>query len=333
VSALSRLPVSVVIPTFNMAHHLDQLLNSLKAVGLFDHVREVLVVDDGSYDETSVVLQRWSSVKALRLEKNRGRFWARFLGAQKVDAENILFLDTRLVLAENFLLGLENALASGGGAVGWVDIDTTKNIFCLYWQRSHEFIFKNHYSHRDSGAELTLENYDNFLKGTGVFLCKTKDFLEVCQEIQDLDIKSDDTLLMKKLLKKTRMFINPNMRIWWEPRDSLKDFLARIVDRGPGFVEYHILTHRGLFFYISMLMLVILFGWIGLLSVAPAYALIVGFLSLITLALSARLFAQSWLEWRRLAILHTLVTLSFVVGLIYGCFYHLKRYLARGSVG
>jgi GT2 family glycosyltransferase len=83
---------SVVIPTYNRAGLLEQALASVFAQELTDY--EVIVVDDGSTDETQAVLARYGErVRALRQE-NQGQGAARNLGIQHATGEYVAFLDS-----------------------------------------------------------------------------------------------------------------------------------------------------------------------------------------------------------------------------------------------
>ena len=312
-----RLPLTIVIPTYNMAAHLGPLIDSFRSSGLLA-AAETLFVDDGSTDDTRRVLGAAMDVRTLALPRNVGRFEARFAGAREVDTEWILFLDTRLTLAAGFLPALAAAVERGHSTVGWVDLDPAHDLYSLYWLRSHEAIFRQHYARQNQVTELTVRNYDSYLKGTTIFLCRTRDFLAVCETLAPLDIRSDDTRLMKLILERDRMFIDPALRVWWKPRTELKPFLARLVDRGPGFVEYHVFQRQGAFFLAVAAGLVALIGWIAHLFADPPAALGVAAFALAAMALSAGFLAHGWREWMRLAPLHVATILAFGVGVLYG---------------
>ena len=82
--------VSIVIPAFNHAHFLGEALAS--AVGQTHPGIEVVVVDDGSTDNTAEVVRRYPEVRYIRQE-NRGLAEARNTGIQRSNGEFILFLD------------------------------------------------------------------------------------------------------------------------------------------------------------------------------------------------------------------------------------------------
>lgn len=59
-------PITAVIPAFNEAEHIGQVVK-----GALNHVKEVLVVDDGSKDSTAHVAMA-AGAKVIRFPKNRG---------------------------------------------------------------------------------------------------------------------------------------------------------------------------------------------------------------------------------------------------------------------
>ena len=63
---------------------------------------------------------------------------------------------------------------------------------------------------------------------------------EVCEAMERMNVRSDDTLVLRELLELGPMYIDPALKVNWEPRSNLKNFLLRFFERGPGFVEYHV---------------------------------------------------------------------------------------------
>ena len=329
---LLHMGVTILVPTYNMSAYLIPLAESIFKVGLLPQITEILFVDDGSVDATPQILESLikdprfeGKVRVLRLEPNRGRFFARFEGAKMAKGQWILFLDSRLQVREGFGLNLSRVLKRGSATVGWVETDVTKNIYCLYWQRSHERMFRRHYA-ITKPLELNILNYDRYLKGTGVFICKSEHFLEVCRTLENLNILSDDTLLMRELLELGPIFIDPALKVDWEPRANLKDFLLRFFERGPSFVEYHVFKSPGVYAAVVMIGLFFLALWFGFALRHPAVALILAFVMLPFLALSALPFGRTWVESFKLMPLHLGVILFFGAGVLRG----LALYTFRG---
>ncbi|ESX58097.1 hypothetical protein X759_36560 [Mesorhizobium sp. LSHC420B00] len=88
--ATDELTVGVIITTFNHAHFLDDAIGSVLAqTRLAD---EVIVVDDGSTDDPSQVVQRYPSVRLIR-QDNKGPSAARNFGWKNCRTTHVVFLD------------------------------------------------------------------------------------------------------------------------------------------------------------------------------------------------------------------------------------------------
>lgn len=104
---LNTLAISIIIPTYNCANHLASVLTSLCQQSLSKNLFEVIVVDDGSSDNTANVVAGFSNQLAVRY------FWqedlgfraamARNLGARHARGELLLFLDSSVLLARQSL--------------------------------------------------------------------------------------------------------------------------------------------------------------------------------------------------------------------------------------
>src|SRR5215211_3139785 len=76
--------VTVVIPCYNQAHFLAEAIESVLSQS-YEHF-EIIVVDDGSTDETSEVASRYEGVRLIRQE-NRGLPGARNTGIRHSGGE------------------------------------------------------------------------------------------------------------------------------------------------------------------------------------------------------------------------------------------------------
>ena len=84
--------VSVIVPAYNEAHRLGETLQSLNGL---KEINEIVVVDDGSRDDTASVGEKWADT-VIRWEKNCGKGYALDLGWRKAKGEFIVFLDADL---------------------------------------------------------------------------------------------------------------------------------------------------------------------------------------------------------------------------------------------
>ncbi len=86
------LSVSVLIPAYNEEHNLTLTLETLTNM---KDVKEILLVDDGSQDSTSLIACQWG-VGLLRLPRNKGKGYALMSGLAYVSGDIIMFLDADL---------------------------------------------------------------------------------------------------------------------------------------------------------------------------------------------------------------------------------------------
>ena len=86
--------ISIIIPAYNSSEYLKRCLDSIVCQPFEDY--EVIVVDDGSTDDTGKVLdeyaKRYSRIKAVHKE-NGGVSTARNAGLDKAQGDYIIFVD------------------------------------------------------------------------------------------------------------------------------------------------------------------------------------------------------------------------------------------------
>lgn len=124
---------SVIVPTFNRCDLLQQVLSALVQQDYAEDY-EIVVVDDGSQDETPRVLEEWGRRHPGRLrafrQANAGPAKARNRGAREARGTFLAFIDDDCLAERSWLRALEMAMenakaAAVAGAVvnpegGWV---------------------------------------------------------------------------------------------------------------------------------------------------------------------------------------------------------------------
>jgi glycosyltransferase involved in cell wall biosynthesis len=114
--------VSVIMPCYNAAPYLREALESV--LGQTHRSVELIVVDDGSTDESLDILAQYPQVQVLR-QDHRGPYPARNKGIGRARGEYVAFLDADDYWAPTFLEEMVAALQGSGAALaycGWQNV-------------------------------------------------------------------------------------------------------------------------------------------------------------------------------------------------------------------
>lgn len=111
-------PISIIIPLFNSNDTIIQVLTAIESQDLPKVEKkkvEVVIVDDGSDDLVIGVLKEIInklsfSIKVIRLEKQLGLSNARNIGVAAAKNKNLLFLDSDILISQNYLYEHSNAV-------------------------------------------------------------------------------------------------------------------------------------------------------------------------------------------------------------------------------
>jgi GT2 family glycosyltransferase len=107
--------VSVIVPTYQGRHHLEELLPSLREQTL---PHEVIVVDNASTDGTREFLgEHWPRAHVISFPENRGFGKAVNAGVAAASSEIVVLLNNDIVCTPTFLERLVAALDPGQGVV------------------------------------------------------------------------------------------------------------------------------------------------------------------------------------------------------------------------
>jgi glycosyltransferase involved in cell wall biosynthesis len=126
--------VSVIIPTYQHADTLEACLKSADSQTL--KPKEIIVVDDGSTDETSEILMRMSSaIPTLKIfrQENRGSNFARNRGFEMSSGKYVIFLDADAIMRADMLEKLYRALESNA------DSSFAYSSFKFGWKKFRSF--------------------------------------------------------------------------------------------------------------------------------------------------------------------------------------------------
>ncbi len=99
---MSSLDLSVVIPCYNAGASITRLLGQLETQSLGRDRYEIIIIDDGSTDDTAARVKAFGTVQLLR-QQQCGPGAARNLGAAKARGRLVLFVDSDLEVADDLL--------------------------------------------------------------------------------------------------------------------------------------------------------------------------------------------------------------------------------------
>jgi glycosyltransferase involved in cell wall biosynthesis len=124
--------VSVIIPAYNAQSHLRRAIDSV-----FSQTRssiEVIVIDDGSTDETATVCKQYGTRVRYFFQDNKGASVARNFGVAKAFGEVVIFLDADDELNASAIEALADPLFKNEGAGG------CSGILLLKGSGEHDFL-------------------------------------------------------------------------------------------------------------------------------------------------------------------------------------------------
>ena len=90
----SRLKVSAIIPAYNEAKYIANVLGPL---GQVSAVKEILVISDGSTDDTVELVRNFGHAKVISLPQNLGKTKAVMRGVMEAEHATVLFCDADLI--------------------------------------------------------------------------------------------------------------------------------------------------------------------------------------------------------------------------------------------
>ncbi len=107
-----RIRASVIIPAFNSANRLSDCLEALENQTCPRDLYEIIVVDDGSRDDTALAAKRFNV--RYRHQENRGPAAARNNGAGMAEGDIVLFTDDDCAPDKNWIAEMTSSLEAEG---------------------------------------------------------------------------------------------------------------------------------------------------------------------------------------------------------------------------
>jgi glycosyltransferase involved in cell wall biosynthesis len=118
-SSVEHVDVSVVLPVFNEANHLEQEVKRIqKSLDYSEFTYEIIIVDDGSTDGSGELAERIEGVRTLRFLTNRGSGSVRRYGTMVARGDVIVWTDVDMTYPNDEIPGLVEELAGYDQVVG-----------------------------------------------------------------------------------------------------------------------------------------------------------------------------------------------------------------------
>ncbi len=134
--------ISVIVPAYNSAQTLHACLNALLNALLGIAHGEIIVIDDGSTDDTRLIASHYN-VRVLPVVRNSGPATARNHGASNAQGDILMFVDADVVVAEDALVRVMQHFTQDTDCVaviGSYDFDPEAgNLISAYRNLLHHF--------------------------------------------------------------------------------------------------------------------------------------------------------------------------------------------------
>lgn len=274
---------SVIVPVYNGAATLDACLTALAGQDYPREHFEVIVVDDGSTDETAQIAARYA-VRLIRLEFNQGRIVARNTGARAARFETLVFNDAR-VTPERELLAKVGKLEYEPLIADIRDYDNSRWGFARFFYILRCRLYAPYYPPLKERGDfwITTENFDRAPKGTGCFVCDRGRWIASQPEKSDRET-SDDTRILRKVVATKPILRTCAASARYQQRTDFMAVIPHTFRRGPLFADYYLrpggryfVPYAGLWGFILLsLLLAVLNPWYGVLSAGLALTALAG---------------------------------------------------------
>lgn len=248
---MSTLPtLDAIVPVLDERAQVEGSLRALRTAldrSPWQQAR-VIVVDDGSRDGTGELLDELAPSLRLHVvhQANSGRLAARERGMQESTADLALLIDSRVTVHASALGYLADELRLDPSARIWngdVTVDTAGNPYAAFWSALTVLGWRRYFAH-PRRMSYGPDEFDRYPKGTTMFVAPREWLLEESRGLQSHFVErrfsSDDTAMIRGLVRRGRINLSPGFSCTYRSRDSLGAFLRHARVRGTMFVDSYV---------------------------------------------------------------------------------------------
>ncbi|MDM8528625.1 glycosyltransferase family 2 protein [Anaerolineales bacterium HSG24] len=288
-------PFSIIVPVYNGAETLEALLTILTAQDYPPEKYEIIVVNDGSTDNSAEIAQNYP-VNLIDLKPNQGRVVARNTGAKAAQYERLVFNDVRVTPNKNLLRTL-NERNYQPLIPNIEDYDGSRWGFARFFYLLLCKLYYPYYPLSQAEPEffITPDNFDEMPKGTGLFCCDKQLWL-ACQPSATNKMVSDDTKILRQIVEHAHILRTLSVAATYKQRTEFGPVMAHTLQRGPLFGDYYLRPggyHFKLYLIIWLGIVLFMIGLFIWPIIVLLFMITIGVTGLFVIALY---LSQSWLD-------------------------------------
>lgn len=306
--------VSIMVPTYNRAEMLEQALLSLNELDYPKNKYEVIVVNDGSTDNTKQVVRKTAKKVSYKLrylfQENKKLSAARNLAIKNAKNQVIVSVDDDMVFPKYWLKKLLAPLKDNKvGAVGGPSIAPK---FASFFQRAVDHCMTTSFVGTGGMIGTTKKSFVKYYPRGGNMAVK-KAVLDEVGLFDEKFIPAEEIDLDKRIEKAGyKLTLAKDAIVWHMPRASLKGFLKQIYSRGIMKIQFT-RRYKESFEFLYFMPLIGVLGIIFLIIFSFFSKFLLHSLLFLILAYLLILFIDSLIALKRIKDLRVLIVIPFLM--------------------
>ncbi len=217
---------SVVVCTYNRGKLIEKCINSLIAQDIPRSKYEIIVVNDGSVDNTLNILKKYRKFRNFRIinQKHLGLAAARNTGWENAKGEIVLYIDDDAVADKNWIRTTISNYEKGIDGVGGTFRPIERNWITIYTEGSMFLFYGRHGEKLDGGGGLNMSFRKRALKAIGGF---DPAFTDI----------ADDADINKRFIESgRRLKVCFDITVRHKEPKTLRDFMIKRFKRGKSYI-------------------------------------------------------------------------------------------------
>ena len=221
--------ISVIIPTYNESNAIGECIASLAKQTYHDF--EIIVVDDGSTDETP---EKISSRVTTLHQNHLGAGAARNLGVKRASGEILVFVDADMTFDKNFLKNLVKPILSGsakGTFSKYEYVSNWENVWARCWNINQNWEERKRHPRNYPDKQkvfraILKKEFDRLKQGKEALLALI-DEAEIAESVYNSNAIENSTLTLKeteKIIMEMEISRNISLREVFEAKNLARIF-------------------------------------------------------------------------------------------------------------